>query len=90
MHSLMGVSAHHTLGLRPPVLLQAFTSCILLGMRKVATSFYHPDGDGGVERVKHTMPQILAMVVYEQQDDWDLRRPHVEFAYNNSVSAATG
>ena len=49
-------------------------------MRKVATSFYHPDGDGGAERVKHTMPQILAMVVYEQQDDWDLRRPHVEFA----------
>ena len=25
-----------------------------------------------------------------QQDDWDTQSPHVEFAYNNSVSAATG
>ena len=32
---------------------------------------------------------MLAMVVNEQQDDWDSRPPHVEFAYNNSVSAAT-
>ena len=36
------------------------------------------------------MAQILAMVVNERQDDWDLQLPHVEFAYNNSVSAATG
>ena len=36
------------------------------------------------------MAQMLAMVFNEQQDDWNLRLPHVEFAYNNSVSAATG
>ena len=45
----------------------------LLGVRKLATSSYHPNGNGGVERVKHTMAQMLAMVVNEQQDDWDLR-----------------
>ena len=33
---------------------------------------------------------MLAMVVNERQDGWDLHLPHVEFAYNNSVSAATG
>ena len=33
---------------------------------------------------------MLAMVVNEGQDDWDLHLSHVEFAYNNSVSAATG
>ena len=49
-----------------------------------------PNGNGGVERVNHTMAQMLAMVVNEQQDDWDLRLPHVEFAYNNSISVATG
>ena len=27
----------------------------LLGMRKIATSAYHPNGNGGVERVNHTM-----------------------------------
>ena len=36
------------------------------------------------------MAQMLAMVVNEGQDDWDLHLPHVEFAYDNSVSAATG
>ena len=33
---------------------------------------------------------MLAMVVNKRQDDWDAHLPHVEFAYNNSVSAATG
>ena len=33
---------------------------------------------------------MLAMVVNQRRDDWDLHLPHVEFAYNNSVSAASG
>ena len=36
------------------------------------------------------MTQMLAMVVNELQNNWDLQLPHVEFAHNNSVSAATG
>ena len=59
-------------------------------MRKLATSYYHPNGNDGVERATDTMAQMLAMVVNEQQHDWDVRLPHVEFAFNNSVSAATG
>ena len=62
----------------------------LLGVPKLAASSYHPNGNGGVERVNHTMVQMLAMVVNERQEDWDLRLPHVEFADNNSVSATTG
>ena len=61
-----------------------------MGVRKLATSFYYPNGNGGVERVKHTMAQMLAMVVNERQDEWDLQVSHIEFAYNISVSAATG
>ena len=38
--------------------------------------------------MNNTMAQMLAMVVNERQD-WDLQPLHVEFAYNNSVSAAT-
>ena len=30
------------------------------------------------------------MVVNERKDDWDAQLPHVEFAYTNSASAATG
>ena len=62
----------------------------LLGLRKIATGSYHPNGNDGVERVNHTMAQMLAMVVNERQDDWHAHLPHVEFAYNNSVSTATG
>ena len=62
----------------------------LLGIHKLTTSAYHPSGNGGVERVNHTMAQMLAMVCNEHQNDWDVHLPHVEYAYNNSVSAATG
>ena len=57
---------------------------------QIATNSYHPNGNGGVERVNHTMAQMLAMVVNELQNNWDVQLPQVEFAYNNSVSAATG
>ena len=40
--------------------------------------------------MNHTMAQMLALVVNERQYYWDFQLPHVEFAYNNSVSAATG
>ena len=63
----------------------------LLGVHKLSTSSYHPNCDGGVEQVNHIMAQVLAMVINERQDDWDLHMPHVQFANNNnSVSAATG
>ena len=62
----------------------------LMGIHKLTTSAYHPSGNGGVERVNHTMAQMLAMVCNEHQNDWDAHLPHVEYAYNNSVSAAIG
>ena len=36
------------------------------------------------------MAQMLAMVCKEHQNDWDAPLPYVEYAYNNSVNAATG
>ena len=60
-----------------------------LGIRKLTTSAYHPLGNGGVERVNHTMAQMLAMVCNEHQNDWNEHLPHAEYACNNSVSAAT-
>ena len=36
------------------------------------------------------MARKLAMVCNEHQNGWDIHLPHVEYAYNNSVSAATG
>ena len=62
----------------------------LLVVHRSATSSYHPNCNGGVERVNHTMAQMLGMIVNEGRDGWDLHLPHVAFADNNSVSAATG
>ena len=61
----------------------------LLGVWKNFTGSYHPDGNGGVDRVDYTMARMLAMV-NELQNNWDEQPPHVEFVYNDSVSAATG
>ena len=62
----------------------------LLGVHMLASSSYHPNRNGGIERVNHTMAQMLVMVVNERQDVRDLHLPHVELAYNHSVRAATG
>ena len=62
----------------------------LLRIHKLATSAYQPSGNGGVERVNYIVAQMLAMICDEYQNDWDVHLPHVEYAYNNSVSAATG
>ena len=64
--------------------------CRLLGVKKLATSSFHAMCNGGTERVNHTLAQMLSSVVNDQQNDWDVHLPHIEFAYNNSVSAATG
>ena len=40
-----------------------------VGIHKLTTSAYHPNGNGGVERVNHAMAQILATVCNEHQND---------------------
>ena len=42
-----------------------------LGVHKLTTSAYFPSGNGGVERVYHTMSKVQAMVCNEHQHDWD-------------------
>ena len=60
------------------------------GVHKLATSAYHPNGNGGVDRVNHSTAQILAMVCNKHQNGWDAHLSYVEYAYNNSFSAAIG
>ena len=69
--------------LRPSTSLWVF-------VRKVNTSSYHPQTNGGTERVNHTMAQMLTVAVNEQQTDRDMHLPHIEFAYINSVRQANG
>ena len=63
----------------------------LMGVRKVNTSSDHPQTKSGTEPVNHTMAQMLAVAVNEQQADCDMHHlPRIEFAYKNSVSQVTG
>ena len=61
-----------------------------LGVHKLTSSAYSPSGNGGVERVYDTMAKIQDMVCNEHQHDSDAHIFHVEYAYYNSASAATG
>lgn len=56
----------------------------LLGAHKLTIRAY-----GGDEHVSHTIVQMLAMVCTEHQNDWGVYLAHVEYAHNNSISAAT-
>ena len=60
----------------------------LMRIRKITTTAFHPKSNGGVERVNHSLAQMLSQVISEQQDDWDECLSYVVQAYNNSISAA--
>ena len=56
-----------------------------MGLRKVNTTAYHPQGDGLVERFNRT----LTVEDRRQERDWDDRLPYVLFAYHTSVQEST-
>ena len=49
--------------------------CNLLGIEQTHTSFYHPQGNGQVERFNRTLQAMLAKVVSDHQRDWDSHLP---------------
>ena len=73
-----------------PQFCARLATAVYYGIHRLTTSAYHPSGNGGVKRVNDTMAQMLAIFSNEHQNDWNVHLPHVEYAYNNSVSAATG
>jgi len=51
---------------------------------------FHPQTDGQTERLNQTIEAYLRSFVNHEQDDWAGLLPMAEFAYNNSVTTATG
>ena len=62
--------AQHPLGQRPPVLLQAFAGGLQASWR--LENCHQLNVNGGMQRVNHTMAQMLAMAVNELQNNWDV------------------
>ena len=54
------------------------------------TAPYHPQANGLVERLNHTLSSMLSMYVNSEHTDWDCFVPFITFAYNTSVQQSTG
>ena len=76
---------------RGPQLVAEFTKELyrILGIKLAATTAYHPQGDGQMERVNQELEQYLCLFTNQRQDDWDNLLPFAEFQYNNHVHTAT-
>jgi transposase InsO family protein len=62
----------------------------LSGIRPRMSTAFHPQTDGQTERLNQTIESYLRSFVNHEQDDWVNLLPMAEFAYNNSVTTATG
>ena len=58
--------------------------CKTLQIRKTHTTPYHPQSDGLVERLNHTIISMLATVVNDFGGEWEDHLPRICFAYNTS------
>jgi transposase InsO family protein len=54
------------------------------------TTAYHPQANGQVERLNHTLADMLLMYVSADHKDWDVAIPFIRFAYNSSCQETTG
>ena len=63
--------------------------CKLLQVSKTHTTPLHPQSDGMVERMNHTIEAQLAMFVEQDQKDWDQYVPLLMMAYRSAVHDTT-
>ena len=63
--------------------------CDLLGIDKTHTTAFYPASDGLVERVQHTIEDMLSKYIKENQRDWDEILPFMLMAYRSSKQEAT-
>ena len=64
--------------------------CGIMGIRKIFSSAYYPQGDGMAERFMRTLNNSLSVLSRSRVRDWDSFVCGVQFAYNSSVHASTG
>ena len=62
---------------------------VLLGIKPIRTSPYHPQTDGLVERFNQTLKAMLRRMAQDEKD-WDKLVPFVLFAYREVPQASTG
>ena len=61
----------------------------MLGIRKIQTTAFHPESNGGLERSHRVLAEYLQHYVREDQTYWDEWIPYVVNVYNTTVHATT-
>jgi len=64
--------------------------CHLLEIHTTRTLAYHPEGNRQVERSNHTVEAILAKIIGDDQQNWDLYLPKALLAFRTSIHEVTG
>jgi hypothetical protein len=62
----------------------------LLGVKARLSTAFHPQTDGQTERMNQILEAYIRAFCDTNQQNWPELLPYAEFAYNNSVSSATG
>ncbi|KAH9087395.1 hypothetical protein Ae201684P_000806 [Aphanomyces euteiches] len=68
----------------------ATTMYTTLGIHKLASASYHPQGQGLVERFNHTIVQMMKIYVNDHHTDWDTYLPRLLFAYRTAHHETLG
>ena len=61
-----------------------------LGINHKTTSGCHPQTNGQVERMNHTLAMMISMYITDEQTNWDEPLPFICFAYNTARQESTG
>ena len=64
--------------------------CTSIGVRKIYSTPYHPQGNSVVESYMRTLKKSLSALVAEDGRDWDLFLSAVALAHNSTPHVATG
>jgi hypothetical protein len=62
----------------------------LLDVQQKLSTAFHSKTDDQTERVNQSLKQYLRMFCNYEQDNWRDLLPLAEYAYNNSITSATG
>ena len=66
------------------------TLTALLGIKRKASTAFHPQTDGQTERLNQTLEQYLRCYVNYRQDDWAGMLGLAQYAYNSAKNETTG
>jgi transposase InsO family protein len=60
-----------------------------LGTKLLFSTTCHPQTNGQIEVVNHTLSTMLEAVLKDNLRLWEVCLPHIEFAYNRSIHSTT-